>query len=211
VKGGASRAVLLRALGPAGGAAALKVVRETFAGQDAALRAAAMAALAEWPDATVAPDLLALAGTEREAAHLAHVARGLARQTALSAAATEAEKRSLYEAALKTGQNLRPTIVHLEQGQHLGTLSAIELLTGFIGNGKDVDQAIATAMSNFASRVDKAAKDDAVPVILALHRAAAKFGDGKMAKQVRDGAEALRLRCGIKALPANAGSQPTLP
>jgi HEAT repeat protein len=58
---GAQKAALLRVLGAAGGAGALKAVRESLKDPDAQVRAAAIRTLAAWKTADVVPDLLALA------------------------------------------------------------------------------------------------------------------------------------------------------
>ena len=59
---------LLPLLGRLGGPDALKLIREHLSGPEPALRAAALAGIVNWPDATANDDLLALAEKEKEPA-----------------------------------------------------------------------------------------------------------------------------------------------
>ncbi|MCZ6795091.1 MAG: HEAT repeat domain-containing protein, partial [Planctomycetota bacterium] len=84
---GASRdakPALLRFLGRTGSDGALRAVRSSLEEEDPAVRDAAVAALADWPDATPARDLLRLARQLSDAKQKAVVLRGYLRMAELS-------------------------------------------------------------------------------------------------------------------------------
>jgi len=79
----AERADLLPLLGRIGGPAARQIVQEALDGQDAALREAAVRGLCNWPDASVAEELLKLAKEAGEARHRVWALRALVRVVSL--------------------------------------------------------------------------------------------------------------------------------
>jgi hypothetical protein len=183
----------LRAVGPAGGTAALAEVRRALAGSDEVQRQAAVAALAVWPDLSAKPDLVALVSSEKNATNLANIARGLVRMVEMTPPAATNEVYMLYGSALKTGQNMIHTIVHLERQNDVRT---IELLTRFLGS-KDTEPAIVSAMRNVAGG---AADKDARATIAALVRAAEAIADAKLRGDLDKYAGELRIRHRIRPI-----------
>jgi HEAT repeat protein len=80
--GPAARPALLPALGRIGGPQALAVVHEAIQDRDRQVRDAAVRALADWPDASVADELLHLARTAELPTHRIWTLRGFARVVA---------------------------------------------------------------------------------------------------------------------------------
>jgi hypothetical protein len=79
----ADRAELLPLLGRIGGPAARQVVQEALNGQDAALREAGLRGLCNWPDASVAEQLLKLAKEAGESRHRIWALRAFVRVVSL--------------------------------------------------------------------------------------------------------------------------------
>jgi HEAT repeat protein len=201
---GAGRAVLLRAVGPAGGAVALAEVRRALADRDEVQRRAAVEALAAWPDLSAKPDLVALVSSEKNATNLANVARGLVRIVEMTPPAATNEVYRLYESALRTGQNMIPTIVHLERQNDVRT---IELLTRFLGS-KDTEPAIVSAMRNVAGG---AADKDARATIAALLRATEAIADARLRGDLDKYTEGLRIQRRIQPITPDSVDTLQLP
>jgi hypothetical protein len=79
---GAERAALLPVLGRLGGPLTLTVIRQAMQDPDAAIQDAAIRGLCNWPDATVADQLLELARTGPRESHRAWAIRAYARVAA---------------------------------------------------------------------------------------------------------------------------------
>lgn len=77
-----ARPTLVKLLGSAASAEALDVVRTALKGPDAAVKEATVRALADWPDATVADDLLKLVATTADADHKSIALAGFVRMAA---------------------------------------------------------------------------------------------------------------------------------
>ncbi len=97
--GSAATAASLRALGKLGGEAALKAVRARTQSDDAAVREAAIRALAEWPSPRPTEDLLKIARTAEKRVHHVVALRGYIRMVG-DAAEKPAGKVALYKKAL---------------------------------------------------------------------------------------------------------------
>jgi len=119
---GAARCSLLRVLGRLGGAKALEAVRTALKTDSEALRDAAIRALADWPDASPAADLLEVARTTKSVAHNVLALRGALRVLALPTDRPAADTLALYAGAMKAAR--RPD----EEKEVLGALAGVSSL-----------------------------------------------------------------------------------
>jgi HEAT repeat protein len=115
----AERAVLLPVLGRIGGARALEVVHAAGKDRNENLRAASVRALANWPDATAANELLELARGGEQPSYRVWALRGYIRIVTLPGVRSADETLALLEPALKLAN--RPDELQLI----LGRLSAV--------------------------------------------------------------------------------------
>ena len=145
---GKTKPTLLRILGGFGGADALKAVRAHLGDQDADVQTAAVRALAGWPDASPAPELLRLAKGAANPTHRVLALRGYLRL------ASEAEKAQ----RLKMLEQVRPIAT---------TTDARRMLLGTLG-----DIADAAALQVAASfRADREVAAEAEMAMLKIARA----------------------------------------
>jgi HEAT repeat protein len=100
-----ARTDMLSTLGRIGGKPALAEVHRAIASQDPAVHAAGVQALANWPDASVAPHLLDLAKQDKHEGHRRKVRMALIRIAALPDGRTDAEKLDLLKTAMKMAAN----------------------------------------------------------------------------------------------------------
>ena len=119
-----ARGTLLRALGRLGGTGAVGPVRAALNDPDAAVKDAAVRALADWPDATVAADLLAIAKTEAKQTLQVIALRGYLRLAGLPDRPA-AEKVKMCQEALAAAK--RPDEKRLVLGP-LADLNTLEAL-----------------------------------------------------------------------------------
>ena len=98
---GAAKATLLRVHGRFGGEKSLAAVRSALGDADAAIKDAAIRALAEWPDASPADDLLKLVQTTDNQVHRVLALRGYVRLLALPSGRPITEVLQRYDEAMK--------------------------------------------------------------------------------------------------------------
>jgi hypothetical protein len=85
----------------------LSFVQRSIASSDAAEHAAGIRALANWPDASVAPQLIALATKDAHAAHRTTALRALVRVAPLPDDRTDPERLELLQQAMAMCENDR--------------------------------------------------------------------------------------------------------
>jgi hypothetical protein len=95
-----ARVHLIAVLGAAGGAEALKAVREELASGDAEMRKAAFRALADWPDNAPLADLHDIAKSDAEQVDRILALRGYIRLIGLPSERSHKETSVLYQAAM---------------------------------------------------------------------------------------------------------------
>jgi hypothetical protein len=100
------KAALLGALDALGGAEALGAVRAEVKSNDPLMRAAAVRALANWPDASPLDDLAALAATTQDPRHKATALRGIARLAPTAKDRSPDKAVDVIAQALKAGGSL---------------------------------------------------------------------------------------------------------
>jgi HEAT repeat protein len=96
----ADRTTLLPALGRVAGPAALKIVNAAIADTDPLLHETGLRALCNWPDASIASRLTALARTDEHPEHRTMALRALIRIAPLPDGRTDGEKLELLQQAL---------------------------------------------------------------------------------------------------------------
>lgn len=96
----ATRAALIRTLARIGGGKALAAVRASAKAPEADIQDVAIRALANWPDAAAAPDLLELAKTAAKPAHQVLALRGYVRLANVPAERPVGEKLKMLEQAM---------------------------------------------------------------------------------------------------------------
>lgn len=135
---------LVRVLGGIGGAEALAAVRGQSASADAAVRDAAVRALATWTDATAAPDLLKLAQTAENAAHRVLAMRGYLR---LAGEVKDAAARlKMLEAIRPVATNQQSKRLLLATLAEAADPGALQVAAGFLGDGEVQAEAEVSAL-----------------------------------------------------------------
>ena len=138
----AKKAELLPLLGRLGGAKAKEQVAAAMKSGDAALTDAAMIALCNWPDASVADELWNVATTSDNAAHSRRALRAYVRVITLKSDRGDAKTLALLQAAMKqAGQDADRSLV-LERAATVRTMGAFRWAAEYLD-----DPALATAAS----------------------------------------------------------------
>jgi len=126
--GGPAKFALLSALGRIGGRNALEAMRASVKDQDEKVRDAAIRALAEWPDASAAQDLLAMATSAKSETHQVLALRGYLRVCAIRADRPAAETAKMLITGLETAKRpdeRRQALGALGQVPHIDALKAV--------------------------------------------------------------------------------------
>ena len=119
---GPARGALLRVLGRLGGKKALGAVRAALKDPDAEVKDAAVRSLADWPDGSVAPDLLEVAKATDSVAHHVLALRGCLRVLALPSERPAEERLRLLADAMQAAR--RPD----EKKEALGAMGGVPSL-----------------------------------------------------------------------------------
>ncbi|MBM4030861.1 MAG: hypothetical protein FJ291_03650 [Planctomycetes bacterium] len=101
---GPARGALLRVLGKLGGKRALEAVRGGLKDANAEVKEAALRALADWPDGSVAPDLLEVAKGTESVQHHVLALRGCLRVLALPGERSADERLKLLAGAMRAAR-----------------------------------------------------------------------------------------------------------
>ena len=153
----AQKVALLGVLGAVGGEKALASVRAALTDSNVEIRDAALRALAEWPDAAAAPDLLqivrsAASGSQRDAAFRGYVR--LARESGASAG----EKLNLLNDAVSLATSPQEKMLVLAGLGDLLSVESLRLVTPHLSDPAVADEAGAAAVK-IAEKLE--AKDSA--------------------------------------------------
>jgi HEAT repeat protein len=135
---GPAKSSLLVALGRLGGQKSLECLRGGVNGSDEKVKDAAIRAMTEWPDATAAADLLAIAKTAASETHRVLAVRGYIRVCSIRSDRPDELRAKMLIAGLETAA--RPE----EKRQALGGLAEVRQLLAL--------QAVVPCMSNPALR-----------------------------------------------------------
>ena len=147
----AQKGALLAVLGAVGGEKALAAVRTALSDSNAEVHDAAVRALADWPDAAAAPDLLQIvrsaSGSQREVAF-----RGFVRLARESSAAAPEKLKSLSEAAGVATSPQEKMLVLAGLGDIL-SVESLRLVTPHLADAAVADEAGAAAVK-IAEKLD---------------------------------------------------------
>lgn len=125
---GPARLALLAAAGRIGGDKCLAAVRTAVKDQDDKVKDAAIRALADWPDAAAAPDLLEIARTAAAETHQVLAIRGYIRVCRIQSSRPAAETAKMLIAGLETAKRpdeKRQAISGLAEARDLAALQAV--------------------------------------------------------------------------------------
>jgi Tfp pilus assembly protein PilW len=152
----ASKMVLLRAMGRAGGPQTLRAVQAATKDADASVQDEAVRVLAGWSDASVAPELLALAKTSTNQKHQILALQGYVR-LAGEQPTDDAKVKMLTEAM---GLAKRPDDKKLVLGalSNVQTVESLRLVVPCLGDAALAEEASAAAVK-IAGKVAGSAKD----------------------------------------------------
>ena len=123
-----ARCALLRTLGAIGGDKARAAIRKAAKDANADVRDAAVRGLADWPDASAAADLLAMARTAKELKHRVLAFRGLIRVVGLPSEREPAETLKLYKDAMAAAPRAEEKKLALAGIAKVASAAAVEAL-----------------------------------------------------------------------------------
>jgi HEAT repeat protein len=179
--GAPTRAALIRILGTIGGEKALAEVRASAKDTEVDIQDAAIRAMADWPDAGVAPDLLEIARTNPRPAHQVLALRGYVRLANVPAGRPVAEKLKMYQEAMAVAK--RPDEKRLVLGA-MGDLKSPEALQKVLPLVADEDlkeeaSAAAVKIAKALNGNPKAAIQNAMEKVLAASKNAGTRKDAE--------------------------------
>jgi HEAT repeat protein len=128
------RAALLPALGRIGGSAALPVIQQAMQDSDGGVRDAAVRGLCNWPDATVADQLLEIARTGPRESHRNWALRGYARVIVLKDGATPQEVTAGLREALQLATRVEDKQLVLSRLTAVRCLESLALAVSLLGD-----------------------------------------------------------------------------
>ena len=166
----ASRMVLLRALGRAGGPQALRAVQAAMKDADAPVQDEAVRVLAGWSDASAAPALLALAKTGAKESHQILALRGYVRLAGEQP--TDDAKVKMLTEAMKLAKRPEDKKLVLGALGNVQTVESLKLVAPCLGDAALAEEASAAAVK-IAGKVAGSAKDltrDAMQKVLQLSK-----------------------------------------
>ena len=179
--GAPTRAALIRVLGTIGGEKALAEVRASAKDMEVDIQDAAIRAMADWPDAAVAADLLEIARTNPRPAHQVLALRGYVRLANVPAGRPVAEKLKMYQEAMAVAR--RPDEKKLVLGAmgDLKSPEALQRVVPFLAdeNLKEEASAAAVKIAKALNGNPKAAIQNAMEKVLAASKNAGTRKDAE--------------------------------
>jgi HEAT repeat protein len=146
----ADRVALLPMLGRLGGAKAMEVIRAALADADPQLHEAGVRALCNWPDASVADELLKLVQTAKEENHRLWALRGFIRVASLpdpkGAATTDAQKLARLQQAMQLASRDEERGLVLERAAAVRTLATLRFVLPYLDQPPLAEQAAKTVV-----------------------------------------------------------------
>ena len=130
--GAADKAALLPMLGRIGGPQALAAVQAALASDDAATYEAAVRAIANWPDPSVAAQLLKLSQTARGPNHRIWALRGFIRVIALPGKTPDAERLAMLKQAMPLATRDEERGLILERAAAVRTLATLQFVLPYL-------------------------------------------------------------------------------
>jgi len=145
---GRTRIFLLRLLGRMGGGKSLHLLRAALKDPGEEIQRTALSALGDWPDATVAPDLLDIARTAEKEGHRVIAMKGYIRLLALPGNRTVEETLGKYREALQVARRPEEKKILLEGLAGVSHLDALRLAGGYLE-----DEALRAAANSTAVKI----------------------------------------------------------
>ena len=189
--GSPAKGLLLLQLGQIGGAASLQAVcAAAQESSDTAVRDNAIRALADWPDATAAPELAKIVKATSDKALRAVAFRGYVR-LASESEAPAAEKLKLLEQAVGLAADIQERRLVLSALGEISSLDSLRLVAAYLADAELVDEAGAAAVK-VSDKLGTGAKAEITPVLQQVLKSA-------KAKPVLDATQAQMKKLGIAA------------
>jgi len=177
-----ARATLLRVLGRIGGTKALGAVRTALKDEEAQTQEAAFRTLADWPDGTVAPDLLDLAKGSTALARRVLALRGYVRAIGLLTDKPADDVVRMYEDAMAVAQRPEDKKVVLAGMAGVASLGALKMAQKCVGDEALRDEAL-LAEVKIARNLIGSHREEAAT---ALRQAIAEAKSPQVAKEARE-------------------------
>jgi HEAT repeat protein len=126
------RITLLSALGRIGGKPALKVVEAALADKDPARSTAALRALCNWPDGSVAPRLVEMAQAAKDAAGRKRVVEALIRVAPLPDKRPDAERLAMLKKAMELASSDQQRALVLKRARAIRSLETLRFVAPYL-------------------------------------------------------------------------------
>jgi hypothetical protein len=142
----AERTIMLATLGRVGGSAALKDVEAAIANRDSATHSAGLRALANWPDASVAPQLIRLAKSDRHPGHRTTALRALIRISPLPDGRTDMEKLKLLQTSMRLSTRDAERNLALQRASAIRIVETLRFVLPYVDQPRYAKQACVTVV-----------------------------------------------------------------
>lgn len=119
------RRTILSALGRVGGSGALKIIEQAIADQNADAHAAGMRALCNWPDASIAAQLIQLTKDDAHGEHRTAALRALIRVSPLADDRTDEERLELLRQAMQLATRDDERLLALQRARAVRTVETL--------------------------------------------------------------------------------------
>ncbi len=136
--------IMLSTVGRVGGAAALPGIREAISHRDPAQHSAGIRAIANWPDATIAPLLIQLAKQDEHPGHRTTLLRALIRVAPLPDQRTDLERLALLQQAMAMCKQARERNLVIERARAVRIVETLRFVTPYLGQTPYAQQACET-------------------------------------------------------------------
>ncbi len=125
-------AVYLPLLGRLGGPQALKIIETALSSDDATVREAAVRGLCNWPDASVADRLIALARDSENRGHRQWALRAYVRVITLPSDRPEDQTLAMLQSAMQQADNVDDKRLILTRAGTVRTMAAVDWIAGYL-------------------------------------------------------------------------------
>jgi hypothetical protein len=184
--GASSKAVLLRVLPVIGGERALGVLREGLEDKDGTVRDASVRALANWPEAEAAPDLIGIIGRSDNASHRVLAFRGYVR-LCRAVEVTPAVRLEMLGEVSALAQSVEDKRLIIAALGDVPTVESLRMVSEYLGDEALVNEAGA-AVVKIAPQVGAGNRPEAMEV---LQRVASGAGSKAIVDDARRAQERL--------------------
>ena len=168
------RTTALSTLGRVGGAAALPVIQSAIADRESSTHAAGVRAISNWPDASIAPHLMALAKTDPHPGHRTAALRALIRVAPLPDERSDTERLALLKEAMTMCENDRERNLVIERARAVRIPEALRYVLPYVDEPATASKACETIVELAHHRglrePNKAEFDHALDKVIATSR-----------------------------------------